>query len=44
MKPFFIKIQNFWASTDKLGRQIGQINSGEFGVFLAELSPPILVQ
>ena len=26
-----------------LGRQIGQINSGAFGVFSAELSPPILV-
>ena len=27
-----------------LGRRIGQINSGAFGVFLAELSAPILVQ
>ena len=27
-----------------LGRQIGQINSGAFGVFSAEISPPILVQ
>ena len=27
-----------------LGRQIGQINSGAFGVFSAELSAPILVQ
>ena len=27
-----------------LGRQIGQINSGPFGVFWAELSAPILVQ
>ena len=26
-----------------LSRQIGQINSGAFGVFLAELSAPILV-
>ena len=27
-----------------MGRQIGQINSGAFGVFSAELSAPILVQ
>ena len=27
-----------------LGTQIGQINSGAFGVFLAELSAPILLQ
>ena len=27
-----------------LGRRIGQINAGEFGVFSAELSAPILVQ
>ena len=27
-----------------LGRQIGQINSGTFGVFLAKLSVPILIQ
>ena len=27
-----------------LGKQIGQINSGAFGIFLAELSAPILVQ
>ena len=27
-----------------LGRQIGQTNSGAFGVFSAELSAPILVQ
>ena len=27
-----------------LGRQIGQINSGAFGLFLAKLSAPILVQ
>ena len=40
MKPFFIEIQNFLG----LGRQIGLINSGAFGVFLAELSASILVQ
>ena len=27
-----------------LGRQIGQVNSEAFGVFLAELSAPMLVQ
>ena len=41
MKPFFSEILNFWAWADKLGRQIGQINSG---VFSAKLSAPILVQ
>ena len=40
MKPFFIEIQERLG----LGRQIGQINSGAFGVFLAELSAPVLVQ
>ena len=37
MKPFFIELLG-------LGTQIGQINSGTFGVFLAELSVTILVQ
>ena len=36
MKLFFIEIQN-------LGRQIGQIHFGAFGVFLANLSAPILI-
>jgi hypothetical protein len=40
MKPFLIEIQKFLG----LGRQIGQINSGAFGVFSVELSAPILVQ
>ena len=34
----------FHWNPELLGRQIGQINSGAFGVFLAELSAPILVQ
>ena len=42
MKPFFIEIQN--PELFGLDRQIEQINSGAFGVFLAELSAPILVQ
>jgi hypothetical protein len=37
IKPFLIKIQN-------LGRQIGQINSGAFGVFSAKLSASIFVK
>jgi hypothetical protein len=37
MKHFSLEIKN-------LGRQIGQINSGAFGVFSAKLSSPILVQ
>ena len=41
MKHFFIEIQNFWAWADKLGGQIGQIYSGAFGVFSAELSAPM---
>ena len=37
MKLFYIQIQNFF-------RQIGQINSGAFGVFSAKLSAHILIQ
>ena len=37
-EAFFHWTQNFWAWADKLGRQIGQVNSGAFGVFSAKLS------
>ena len=36
MKPFFIEVLG-------LGRQFGQINFDAFGVFLVDLSAPILV-
>ena len=39
MKPFFIEIPNFWAWADKFG----QINYAACGVFLVNLSAPILV-
>ena len=39
MKPFFHSNQELLG----LGRQVGQINSGTFGVFSAKLSAPILV-
>jgi hypothetical protein len=38
IKPFFIEITNLG-----FGRQSGQINFRAFGVFLADLSAPILV-
>jgi hypothetical protein len=37
----FLPISPF--QTFGMGRQIGQVNFGAFGVFLAELSTPILV-
>ena len=40
MKPFFHRNSKLLS----LGRQFGQINFGAFGVFLANLSAPILVQ
>ena len=40
MKPFFIENPELLG----LGRQIGQKNSGAFGVFSAKLSATILVQ
>ena len=40
MKPFFYQNPKLLG----FGKQIGQINSGAFGVFFAELSAPILVQ
>ena len=39
IKPFF----HWNPELLGLGRQIGQINSGAFGVFLAELSVPVLI-
>ena len=39
-EAFFIEIQNFWV----YGGQIGQINSGAFGIISAKLSVPILAQ
>jgi hypothetical protein len=39
MKPFFHQNPTLLG----LGRQFGQINFGAFGVFLANLSAPILV-
>ena len=40
-ESFFSKIPNFWAWAHNL--QLGQISFGAFGVFLANLSAPILV-
>ena len=40
MKPFFHRNPKLLC----LGRQYGQIYFGAFGVFLAELSAPILIQ
>ena len=39
MKPFFHLNQELFG----LGRQIGQITSGAFGVFSADLSAPMLI-